>query len=205
MNKKVEDLVDYLDSMGMSQNSYLVMADWQELHHSYDMLSYCEKIYDLFKYAGLTTNQIEKFIVNSKSLFLMPFEEFVKAAYVLQRVNVNDELFDSNRGCARSKQYKKLYMRNILFEQVNRYEHGYGISGLISGEKAAYFKYGLGAASFKAFGRNISSDAELEEILNKHLTFNGEHVTVDEFLNLASKLFYSEYLRSKMKEKNKVK
>ena len=202
---RVYDLIEFLKLKNMDRDYIMEMADWQELHDSYDMLSYCEKIYDLFNYAGLTIDQIEKFIVNSKTLFLRPFDEFVKAAYVLQRVNVNDELFDSNRGCARAKQYKKLFMRNILFEQVNRYEHGYGISGLISGDKAAYHKYGLGAAALKIFNNNISSDDELEEILNKRLTFNGEHVTVDEFLNLASKLFYAKYKRSKLKEKSKVK
>ena len=63
---KVNELCNFLCDKGMSQNSYLEIADWQELHHSYDMLSYCKKIYDLFSYIGLTNEQIEMFIIHNK-------------------------------------------------------------------------------------------------------------------------------------------
>lgn len=203
MNKKVEDLVDYLDSMGMSQNSYLVMADWQELHHSYDMLTYCEKIYELFRYIGLTNDQIEMFIINNKKIFITPFNEIVKIAYVLKKVDMHDEIFNGQRSSCNASQYKKIFMRHLLFEKSNKYAGGCGIYGLIERSRRAYDQYGLSLMARDVFHKTIISDDDLEFQLNKVILFNNEHVTVDEYIDKASKLFYMEYIRKSRKDRRK--
>lgn len=203
MNKKVEDLVDYLDSMGMSQNSYLVMADWQELHHSYDMLTYCKKIYELFRYIGLTNDQIEMFIINNKKIFIAPFNEIVKMAYVLKKVDMHDEMFKAQRSSSNASQYKKIFMRHLLYEKSNKYADGCGIYGLIERSRKAYDQYSLSLMARDVFHKTIISDDDLEVQLNKIILFNNEHVTVDEFIDKASKLFYMEYIRKSRKDRRK--
>ena len=200
---KVNELCNFLCEKGMSQNSFLEMADWQELHHSYDMLSYCEKIYDLFSYIGLTNEQIEMFIIHNKKMFLQPFNEIVKMAYVLKKVDMHDEIFNAQRSSCNASQYKKIFMRHLLYEKSNKYAGGCGIYGLIERSRKAYDQYGLSLMARDMFHKTIISDDDLEVQLNKVLLFNNEHVTVDEYIDKASKLFYMEYIRKSRKNRRK--
>ena len=200
---KVNELCNFLCEKGMSQNSFLEMADWQELHHSYDMLSYCEKIYDLFSYIGLTNEQIEMFIIHNKKMFLQPFNEIVKMAYVLKKVDMHDEIFNAQRSSCNASQYKKIFMRHLLYEKSNKYAGGCGIYGLIERSRKAYDQYGLSLMARDMFHKTIISDDDLEVQLNKVLLFNNEHVTVDEYIDKASKLFYMEFIRKSRKNRRK--
>ena len=192
---KVNELCEFLDSMGMSQENFLKMADFQELHHSYDMLGYCKKIYKLFSYIGLTYEQIEMFIIHNKGMFLEPFDEIVKMAYVLKKVDMHDEFFRTARSSGDASQYKKIFMRNLLFEKSNKYAGGCGVYGLIERSRKAYDQYGLSMIAKHVFNEVIISDEDLEKHLDKHLLFNNEHVTVEDYIDKKSKLFYMEYIR----------
>lgn len=192
---RVNELCDFLYEKGMSQESFLEMADWQELHSSYDMTSYCRKIYELFSYIGLNNDQIEMFIVNNKKIFLEPFDEIRKIAYVLKKVDMHDEMFKAKRSSASSSQYKKIFMRNLLFEKGNKYADGCGVYGLIEGERKAYDQYGLSILARDVFNKTICSDYDLEQFLNKHLIINDKIVSVDEYIDKKSMLFYSEFIR----------
>ena len=65
-------------------------------------------------------------------------------------------------------------------------------------------KYKLGSNEYDSIDVLLSiSDDDLEFQLNKVILFNNEHVTVDEYIDKASKLFYMEYIRKSRKDRRK--
>lgn len=195
LKNKVEELVDFLCEKEMSQEGFLRVASWQENHRNYDVLDLCKRIYGLFGYIGFNEEQIECFIVNNLNVFLKGKDEINKIAFVLKEVDAIDEIFNGGYFASKTTNYKRLFMRDFISKKSGRYERGKGIAPLVVHDRDAYERYNMKVAAYRALGQDIGCDEELEEFLDKVLMVNGEHITVEDYIDRSSKRFYIKYLR----------
>lgn len=201
ITEKVEQLVDFLCEKQMSQENFLRVAKWQETHKNFDVLDYCIRIYEILNYIGLNDEQVEKFIINNLNIFQTPIEELYKIAFVLKEVNLNDEIFANDYSARRITNYKRLFLRDFIYKRSGRTEKRNAIAPLIVSDSEAYERYGLGRASYYVIGYNASSDEEVEITLNKILKLNEEPITVEDYIERSTKLFYLKFSRDMKKKK----
>ena len=93
-------------------------------------------------------------------------------------------------------------MRNIIAQRSGRYGKSLSPNILICEDSIAYgSKYNFYEDIFRVLNARVDTDEELESILNKYLMFNGEHVTVDEYINKLAVIFFNKYKKKEIKRK----
>lgn len=204
------NMVEFLESKGMSSDGINKIIKF--VMNKKEDINYVElliKIYEIMNYAGLTDEQIELLICNNINILEMEYSEIIKIAYILQDIGLVEEIFEKRSVYQKAMtNYKKLFIRNFVAKHGGRYLRTNSPAFLTDSDLNAYGeKYGLCVTAYQIFHKNIFSDEEAEKEINKILnikTSNGKEekrVTVDEFINVKSKIFYSTFLLYKHNKK----
>lgn len=198
---KNNELIDFLEEKYMDNDTINAILKYDSIHNT-NSIKIINDIYDIFNFIGLNNDYIEVLIRKNISILDCSKSELVKIAYVLQEVNLNDEIFSKYTIASGITNYKRVFMRDFVSKMSGRYEKYHGVDFLTASDSIAYsFKYNLNK-NCDVLQKGISCDEELENALNKSLKYDGKHITVDEYLNKKAISFYIKFM---MYSKNKAK
>lgn len=196
------ELIDYLKSKGMSNETIARVLFYCKKNDNVDYTNKIKFVFDILNYAGVSDEQME-FILNKNTAIIDRSNgEIIKIAAVLYNTNMIDEIFSKERAGNKFFRYKRIFMRNIIAERSGRYGKSLSPNILICEDSIAYgSKYNFYEDIFRVLNARVDTDEELESILNKYLMFNGEHVTVDEYINKLAVIFFNKYKKKEIKTK----
>lgn len=204
------DMVEFLESKGMSSDGInRILRYVFNRKEDVNYLELLNKIYEIMNYAGLNDDQIEILICNNINILELEYSEIVKIAYILQDIGLVDEIFEKRSVYQKAMtNYKKMFIRNFIAKHGGRYLKTNSPAFLTDSDLNTYGeKYGLCVSAYQIFHKNIFSDEEAEKELNKILCIKNinnteqKNVTVDDFINNKSKIFYSTFLLYKHNKK----
>ncbi len=199
VEEKQRLLMDFLLEKNVDVETVKRATDYQYCNPTFDFLKNAEFIYEIFGFIKLSDDEIGKIISKKISLLKEPKEEICKIAFVFKDANLGEFVFELNSVLQKIKNYKRIYMRHIVCKNI-----GVSPTTLMVEAKKVYNEYRLAEIIHSAHNVWIDSDEELEQYLNTKLTYNGEPIDVDKYIELNAKLLYSNYLNSKRnKKKNK--
>ena len=169
-------------------------------NHNIDVVEKINSIYDIFDFVGLSNEYIEVLIRKTIGILDCSKSELVKIAYVLNEVNLNDEIFSKVSIANGIINYKRVFMRDLISKLSGRFKTHKGVDFLTVGDNYAYgSKYNLNK-SCDVLQKGIYCDEALENVLSKYLKFDGNNVTVDEYLDKMATRFYLKFLLYKNKK-----
>lgn len=197
MEEKKRLLMDFLLGKNIEVETVKKAVDYQEFNPTFDFLKNAEFIYEIFSFINLNDMEIEKLITKKISLLKEPKEEICKIAYVFKEANLGSFIFDFNSVLAKVKCYKRTFMRHMICKDI-----GLAPTALMVEEKKAFNEHRLSEIIHSAHNVWIDNDEEIENYLNKRLTYNNTPIDVDTYIELNAKLLYSNYLKSKRTNKN---
>lgn len=169
-----------------------------------DVLKKVKFIFSIMNYAGVSDEQLEK-ILNSKISILSKEDiEIIKAACILNKTGLIDEIFCKNSILKNALNYKRIFMRHFVAEKSGRYLNKSSILFLTEPDKEAYGSCLFDRDVIKILNVSISSDEELERELNNHMSYNNNMpITVDKCINLLSIRFLNKYKESQTKKNDR--
>lgn len=195
------ELIDYLKSRGMSNETIARVLFYCRNNENINYADKIEFIFNILNYAGISDEQIE-FILNINTAIIdKTNSDIIKNAAVLHNTGMIDEIFSKERFGSKWSRYKRIFMRNIIAERSGRYQRSLSPEILVCEDLIAYNKLRFYEDIIKVLNARIDSDEELENELNKYLTYNGEHVTVDEYINKLAVIFFNKYKKREIKRK----
>lgn len=191
-----DQLIDYLESKNMDNSTINIILNFlKNKTNDFNVIKPLEDIYGIFSYVGFSNEQIEMFITKNTSVLGLPKIEIIKIAYVLHNTGFIEEMFDNQLVVGGLKNYKRIFMRDLIAKKTGRYNNTKSLKFLTFSDSSAYggeFKFDVDV--FNIFWVRISSDAELESLLNKSLLSDNKHISVNDYINKKSLLFYNKYL-----------
>lgn len=198
---KNNELIDLLEEKYMDNDTINAILNHCNHHNDVDIIKVINDIYDIFSFVGLSNDYIEVLIKKNISILDCSKSELLKIAYILQEVNLNDEIFSKSTIASGITNYKRVFMRNFVAKISGRYEKYNGVDFLTASDSCAYgLKYNFNK-NCDVLEKGILSDEELENALNKQLKYDGKTITVDEYLNKKAISFYIKFM---MYSKNKI-
>lgn len=195
------ELIDYLKDKGMSNETIarvLFYCRNKENMNYYDKIKF---IFNILGYAGLTDDQIGLVLNINPAIVDRSNSDIVKNAAVLSGTGMIDEIFSKERSASRYLRYKRIFMRNIIAERSTRYSKSLSPDVLVCEDTVTYGKLKFYEDVYNVLNARVNSDAELEDVLNKSLMINGQHVTVDEYINKLAVMFFNKYKMREIKRK----
>ena len=215
------EIYEFLESKGMNNEEINMVYEWYDKQkEDFDFLARLIAVYDVFTFAGLYSDQINKLLVNNLEILSMNSNEIFKLACVLKYSPYTDMIFDleDRRILMNASNYKRIFMRSILFmnrESENRNSEYSSASftnrksepsatALLCNNREAYGpKFNINKYVFPKFKANAGSDEELESLFNASMIVDNVPKTVDELINDATSKFRKDYLFSKNKARTR--
>lgn len=199
IDRKMQELIDFLETKNMDRKIITRVINYQYYNPTFDITSNTKFVYEIFGFINLKDKEIERLIKGKMSLLKESKLELCKIAYVFKEANLGDFVFEMSSVLEKVKVYKRIFMRHIMSKNI-----GISPTALMVEPKKVYAEHRLSEVIHSAHNVWIDSDEELEQYLNTKLTYNGEPIDVDKYIELNAKLLYSNYLNSKRnKKKNK--
>lgn len=191
--------IDFMGKKDMSNETINKILRYDSYHvNETDLLERLTNIYELLGFIGLSNYDIEKIIFLNQSILDFSVAELCKLAAVLEGININNEITDSNTLARGIVNYKRVFMRNLVATQAGRDTYRNGLSFLTSSDNQTYGgKYSLSGNVFSIFKTYCESDEELEQLLNHNLKIKDNYYSVDDYIKIQSSIFYRRYLQNK--------
>lgn len=194
------DLIEYLKEKGIKDETINKILIFYGENENIDILKKIKFLFNIMNYAGVSNEQLDNLLYLKTSILNKDNDEIIKTASILNETGMIDELFSKNSTCKNVIQYKRIFMRNFIAERSGRYNRKVSASFLTCSESDAYGTYLFDLDIKRVLNMSILNDNSLEQVLNSCMTYNGVHITVDDYITKSSIKFYKKYKERQLKQ-----